>query len=160
MPWTLTQSIDLEIPTAITLCGIGKENHEYLSKTMKPSMLIDLFMLHCVGLGWPEFREHYIRNMWFHRCALWDHLVARYQRCGKKFIFQRCTFHHPNVYENLMFFSLQHKNHYQKNAGNYTPSSPTLSTRLCNSNGESPKHEEEDELCSEEVDSRRQDLQV
>ncbi|XP_059315324.1 probable magnesium transporter NIPA3 isoform X2 [Lycium ferocissimum] len=40
--------------------------------------------------------------------------------------------------------------------GNYTPSSPTLSTRLCNSNGESHKHEEEDESCSEEADSRRQ----
>ncbi|KAK4356488.1 hypothetical protein RND71_025459 [Anisodus tanguticus] len=40
--------------------------------------------------------------------------------------------------------------------GNYTPSSPTLSTRLCNSNGDSRKHEEEDESCSEEADSRRQ----
>ncbi|KAM3398387.1 hypothetical protein P3S68_001902 [Capsicum galapagoense] len=44
--------------------------------------------------------------------------------------------------------------------GNYTPSSPTLSTRLFNSNGESHKHEQDDELCSEEADSRRQDLQV
>ncbi|KAG5577603.1 hypothetical protein H5410_057737 [Solanum commersonii] len=44
--------------------------------------------------------------------------------------------------------------------GNYTPTSPSLSTRLCNSNGESHKHEEEDESYSEEADSRRQDLQV
>ncbi|KAH0712704.1 hypothetical protein KY290_008286 [Solanum tuberosum] len=44
--------------------------------------------------------------------------------------------------------------------GNYTPTSPSLSTRLCNSNGESHKHEEEDESYSEEADSRRQDLQI
>ncbi|XP_009630179.1 putative magnesium transporter NIPA6 [Nicotiana tabacum] len=42
----------------------------------------------------------------------------------------------------------------------YTPLSPTLSTRLCNTNGESLKHEEESGSFSEEVDSRRQELQV
>ncbi|KAI5673740.1 hypothetical protein M9H77_14104 [Catharanthus roseus] len=43
--------------------------------------------------------------------------------------------------------------------GNYTPLSPTLSTRLCSGNGELLKHEEEDEEpCSEEVSSRRQEL--
>ncbi|KAK6776307.1 hypothetical protein RDI58_027308 [Solanum bulbocastanum] len=44
--------------------------------------------------------------------------------------------------------------------GNYTPTSPSLSTRLCNSNGQSHKHEVEDESFAEEADSRRQDLQI
>ncbi|KAK4492348.1 hypothetical protein RD792_003152 [Penstemon davidsonii] len=34
--------------------------------------------------------------------------------------------------------------------GNYTPLSPTLSTRLCSGNGEMLKHDEEDELCADE----------
>ncbi|XP_060200235.1 probable magnesium transporter NIPA3, partial [Lycium barbarum] len=42
--------------------------------------------------------------------------------------------------------------------GNYTPLSPTLSTRLCSTNGVVLKHEEEVEPCSEEVGARRSEL--
>ncbi|KAL3850162.1 hypothetical protein ACJIZ3_012044 [Penstemon smallii] len=42
--------------------------------------------------------------------------------------------------------------------GNYTPLSPTLSTRLCSGNGEMLKHDEEDDLCADEVCSRSHEL--
>lgn len=103
MPCTNTQLHDLEI-----LHYVEKEKHDYLSKTLKPCLSI------YVGLGWTKHWEHYIRNMRIHRCALWNHLVACNQRCGKKFILQRCTFHHPNVYKKLMFFSLYPQHCYQK----------------------------------------------
>ncbi|PSR90149.1 Magnesium transporter like [Actinidia chinensis var. chinensis] len=41
---------------------------------------------------------------------------------------------------------------------NYAPLSPSFSARLCNGNGESMKHEEGDEQCSEEVSLIRQEL--